>query len=84
MIQIWGKPNCPYCDMAVNLCKTKNQIYEYKSLGKDFTSEELFEVFPDARTFPQIRVIEEWDTAVYEEEYIGGYNELAKRLNHDD
>tara|TARA_Y100001973_G_C5193564_1_gene332624 strand:+ start:2151 stop:2405 length:255 start_codon:yes stop_codon:yes gene_type:complete len=84
MIQIWGKPNCPYCDMAVNLCKTKNQIYEYKSLGKDFTSEELFEVFPDARTFPQIRVIEEWDTAVYEEEYIGGYNELAKRLTHVD
>ena len=83
MIQIWGKPNCPYCDMAVNLCKTKKQIYEYKCLGKDFTSEELFEVFPDARTFPQIRVIEEGDTAVFEEEYIGGYNELAKRLNVD-
>ena len=83
MIHIWGKPNCPYCDMAVNLCKTKQQIYEYKCLGKDFTTEELFEVFPDARTFPQIRVIEEWDTAVLEEEYIGGYTELAKRLNGD-
>ena len=83
MIQIWGKPNCPYCDMAVNLCKTKQQIYEYKCLGKDFTTEELFEVFPDARTFPQIRVIEEWDTAVFEEEYFGGYTELAKRLNVD-
>ena len=82
-VEIYSKSNCPYCDMAVNLCKTKNQIYEYKCLGKDFTTEELFEVFPDARTFPQIRVFEEWDTAEFQEEYIGGYNELAKRLNVD-
>ncbi len=70
MIEIWGKPNCPYCDMAVNLCKTKSYAHTYKSLGKDFTTEELFEAFPDARTFPQIR------NMVGKTEYIGGYNEL--------
>ena len=84
MIEIWGKPNCPYCDMAVNLCKTKNYAHEYKSLGKDFTEEELFEVFPDARTFPQIRNIMEWDTAVFQEEYIGGYNELKSWVDDVD
>ncbi|RPG05000.1 MAG: glutaredoxin [Pelagibacteraceae bacterium TMED247] len=84
MIEIWGKPNCPYCDMAVNLCKTKKYAHEYKSLGKDFTTEELFEVFPDARTFPQIRNIMEWDTAVFKEEYIGGYNELKSWVDDVD
>ena len=84
MIEIWGKPNCPYCDMAVNLCKTKKYAHEYKSLCKDFTEEELFEVFPDARTFPQIRNIMEWDTAVFQEEYIGGYNELKSWVDDVD
>ena len=28
MIEIWSKPQCPFCDKAENLCKQKN--FEYK------------------------------------------------------
>ena len=30
--------------------------YTYKTMGKDFTREELLEQFPNARTVPQIKV----------------------------
>ena len=28
MIEIWSKPQCPFCDRAENLCKQKN--FDYK------------------------------------------------------
>jgi glutaredoxin len=36
-------------------------------LDEDFTREELFEQFPGARTFPQIRI---------DGEIVGGYNDF--------
>ena len=50
MIEIFGKPSCPYCVKAVNLCKTRQLEHTYKSLGTDYTREELMEWFPTART----------------------------------
>ena len=41
MIEIYGKPQCPYCDMAQALCNQKGVEYKYKSLGTDFTREEM-------------------------------------------
>jgi len=67
MITIYGKTNCPFCDKAKALCVREDYTYEYKQLGTDFTREELFEVFPTARTFPQIQL---------DGESIGGYQEL--------
>jgi glutaredoxin len=69
MIIIWGKPQCPHCDQAKAFCERNNLAYEYKQLDVDFTREELFEKFPNARTFPQI-------TVDYDAEYIGGYTEF--------
>jgi glutaredoxin 3 len=56
MIEIWGKPACPSCTKAKALCESRQYNYVYKELGKDFDREEVFEVFPTARTFPQIIV----------------------------
>jgi glutaredoxin 3 len=56
MIEIYGKPMCPYCDKAKALCETRGLDYTYKSLGTDYTKEELLEKFPGARTVPQITV----------------------------
>ena len=56
MIEIFGKPNCPQCDKAKTICDLRGLQYEYKIVDVDFTKEELFEQFPTARTFPQIRV----------------------------
>ena len=67
MIEIYGKTQCPFCDKAKQLCERENYAYEYKMLDEDFTREELFEQFPGARTFPQIRV---------DGNAIGGYTEL--------
>jgi len=70
LIEIFGKDNCPFCDMAVNKAEqmTENEHeYEYYKLDRDFTREELFEQFPTARTFPQIRV---------DGESIGGWHEF--------
>jgi glutaredoxin 3 len=77
MIQIWGKPQCPYCDAAKQFCEQNNYAYEYRQLDIDFTREEVLEHFPEARTFPQIVVngskIGGWDQLkIYVEET--GYN----------
>ena len=56
MIEIYGKPQCPFCDKAKNLCETRGYNYTYKSLGTDYTRDELLEMFPNARTVPQIVV----------------------------
>lgn len=56
MIEIWGKPSCPHCEQAKKFCETHNLGYIYKQLDVDFTREEVFENFPGARTFPQIKV----------------------------
>lgn len=67
MIEIYGKPQCPFCDRAKALCEQKGYEYTYKQLGVDFGREELLEKFPTARTFPQI---------IAHGEYVGGFNEL--------
>lgn len=56
MIEIWGKPMCPSCTKAKQLCETRKFEFVYKELDKDFTREQVFETFPGARTFPQIKV----------------------------
>ena len=54
MIEIWSKPQCPFCDKAENLCKQKNLEYKKYMLDVDYSREDLFTKFPSARTFPQI------------------------------
>lgn len=69
MIQIYGKPACPSCTKAKQFCESRQLQYEYKSLGTDYTREELLEQFPTARTVPQI---------IINSQKIGGYENLVK------
>lgn len=71
MVTIYGKPSCGYCVMAKSLCEQKGVEYEYLTLQEDYTTEEFFEKFPTARTFPQITM---------NGEAIGGYTELEAKL----
>lgn len=68
MIEIWGKPNCTFCDQAKSLCENRKLDYVYRELGKDFTRQEILNEFPNARTFPQIKI---------NNMPIGGHQELA-------
>lgn len=68
---VWSKYHCPYCDQAKLLLKSRGYEIEERKIGDGFTKEELLEAVPNARTVPQIFL---------DEEYIGGYTELQKRL----
>lgn len=72
---IYGKDNCPYCNKAKHLLSSNNIQFEYLTMGKDYTREELLELAPDAKTVPQIWL--EMDDQLL---YIGGYNELEQSL----
>ena len=50
MIKIYGKVGCSSCTKAKALCAQGNIDYEYLELDKDFTREEMLEMFPQART----------------------------------
>lgn len=71
MIEIWGKPLCPYCDAAKQLCESRGLKYIYKQLDVDFTREEILAEFPQARTYPQIKI---------NGDKIGGYDKLGGYL----
>jgi len=66
-VEIYSKPACPFCVKAKALAEQQGYDLTYKMLDQDFTREELFEIFPTARTFPQI---------IVDGEKIGGYTEF--------
>jgi len=69
MIEVYGKPNCPQCEEVKTMLEMSNTAYHYYTLDVDFTRDELFEQFPTARTFPQVKS---------EGEVIGGINEFKE------
>lgn len=71
MIEIYGKPQCPFCDKAKSLCETRKFKYVYKQLGVDFDREQIMEMFPTARTFPQI---------VVNGQNVGGHDQFVKYI----
>jgi len=68
---VYSKEGCPYCVKAKDLLDFYGFPYTEMKLDVDFTREELFKKFPHAKTFPQI---------IFEGEYVGGYDQLAKKL----
>ena len=71
MIEIYGKHACAFCEKAKWLCESQGLEYTYRTLDKDYTQQEFFEMFPTARTFPQI---------VANGQLIGGYEAFEKSL----
>ena len=68
-IEIYSRTNCVYCDKAkIRLQKHNPKIH---MLDQDYTREDFFVKFPNAKTFPQI---------IINDEHIGGYHELEKWL----
>ena len=71
LVEIWGKSHCPYCDRAKRLCDKEGLYYTYHQLDEDYTKEELFELFPNTRTLPQI---------IVDNKHIGGFMDLRTFL----
>jgi len=72
-VEIYSIPNCTYCKKAKFLADHVDEVTEvsYKMIGKDFSAADVRDLFPGARTFPQILV---------DDKHIGGYVELEKLI----
>ena len=68
---IWSRDQCPYCDQAKALLKSRNIEFEERNVSRDWTREQLLEAVPNARAVPQIFL---------DQELVGGFNELRQRL----
>ena len=68
-VEIYSKTNCIFCERA----KIKLQSHNPKihMLDQDYTKEDFFKKFPNAKTFPQILI---------NNEHVGGYSDLRSWL----
>ncbi len=75
--QIYSKDNCQFCFRAAALLTSRELPFEEFKLGVHFTREELLEQFPDAKSFPQIKLVSVNGDMVH---FIGGFVELKMFL----
>ena len=72
MFIIYGKQDCPQCDLAKNLCKQRNVYFEYKQLDTDYSIDELIELSPQpVRSVPVI---------FEDSNYLGAVKNLVEKL----
>ena len=76
MYTIYSKPNCSFCMQAKQLLEMEKLEFEYKNLGTHYSLQEFMELFPNAKSFPQIFVVDENGN----KELVGGYSELVEHL----
>ena len=74
-VTIYGKPQCPYCEMAVTLCEQRGFDFEYIDIqARGMGIAELHEIVgKPVRTVPQILV----GTTP-----IGGYTDFYAYVNN--
>ena len=66
-VKIYSKDNCIFCTKAKAVLSSHNP--QVLMLDEDYSRDQFFEIFPTAKTFPQI---------IINGEKIGGYHELEK------
>ena len=72
MYEIYGTTNCTFCDKAKQLLTQHDKDYTFIDVAEDEDiTAAFFKRFPGVRTVPQI---------VVDDEHIGGYYDLEKRL----
>jgi len=69
-IKIYSKENCVFCSKAKSVLASHDP--EVLMLDQDFNRDQFFEIFPSAKTFPQI---------IIDGEKIGGYQELERWMD---
>ena len=68
---VWSKDQCPYCDQAKALLKSRNIEFEERNIMHGWTRQQLLEAVPNARTVPQIFL---------DDQLVGGFTELRTKL----
>ena len=77
MYTIYSKPNCSFCLQAKQLLEHNKLEFEYKNLGTHYSLDELMTLAPNAKSFPQIFVVDENGN----KGLIGGFSDLVEYLN---
>lgn len=70
---VWSKDQCPYCVQAKEYLGLKGYEIEERNIQKDWTTEQLLEAVPTARSVPQIFI---------DDEYVGGFKDLMTKLGN--
>ena len=66
-VKIYSKDNCIFCTKAKAVLSSHNP--QVLMLDADYSRDQFFEIFPTAKTFPQI---------IINGEKIGGYHDLER------
>jgi|TARA_R110002153_G_scaffold172906_2_gene325711 glutaredoxin len=75
LFKVYGKKDCMYCTLAVELLEMLNKDYIYMVLDEDYPMSDFKSVFPEAKSIPQIITIS--NTEINK---IGGYENLKELL----
>ena len=76
MYTIYSKQNCSFCLQAKQLLEMEQLPFDYKNLGTHYNLDELMTLAPNAKSFPQIFVVDKNGN----KELVGGYSELVEHL----
>ena len=77
MYTIYSKPNCSFCMQAKQLLEMEQLPFEYKQLGTHYNLDEIMTLAPNAKSFPQIFVVDENGN----KDLVGGFSDLVEYLN---
>tara|TARA_R110000764_G_scaffold99986_2_gene184814 strand:- start:239 stop:484 length:246 start_codon:yes stop_codon:yes gene_type:complete len=75
LFKVYGKKDCMYCTLSVELLEMLNKDYIYMVLDEDYPMSDFKSVFPEAKSIPQIITIS--NTEINK---IGGYENLKELL----
>lgn len=68
-VDVYSKPDCVYCTRAKMLLASHGYGYTKHVIGTDLSREQFLQLFPNARTVPQI---------IINGKLIGGYDNLVE------
>ena len=72
-VKIYSKDNCIFCTKAKAVLSSHNP--QVLMLDEDYSRDQFFEIFPTAKTFPQI---------IINGEKIGGYTSLVEMFTNEE
>ena len=72
MITLYGKQNCGFCTMAVQLLENNEITYEKFIIDENISRDEFVAKFPDVRTVPLI---------LLDDVRLGGYQQLKEYVD---
>ncbi len=70
-VEIYSKDACSFCKAAIRLSESRGFDTTVYKLDEDYSREQLFDKFPNVKSFPVILV---------DDKFVGGFMEFAKSI----